>query len=220
MTDRRASLTIPIAALAITGAMTGAIAFAAEPAPADEPAPPAAAPAAAPDAAPTSPAEEEAQRAARLDALFIQLARPGNPAWEGVQSDIRAMWSQSGSAAMDLLLARATDAIEAENLDLALRFLNDLVRLAPDFAEAWNRRATVHFLRGDYGRSVADIQRALALEPRHFGAIYGLATILERTGDKKGALTAYRRCLEINPNLPGAREAVDRLAPDIEGREL
>jgi Flp pilus assembly protein TadD len=121
---------------------------------------------------------------------------------------------------MDLLLARAAKAMEEDNFDLALRFLNDLVRLAPDFAEAWNKRATVLFLKGDYGNSIADIQRTLALEPRHFGAISGLGIILERLGDKQGAMRAFRRGLEINPNMPGAKDAVERLSPEVDGRSL
>jgi len=173
-----------------------------------------------PATTPRSPEEEAAQRQARLDKLFTRLAQPENAAWERVQGEIWAMWSHSGSASMDLLLARATKAMDGKDLDLALRYLNDLVRLAPDFAEGWNKRATVYFLRQDYGRSIADIQRTLALEPRHFGAISGLGIILERLGDKKGAMRAFRRGLEINPHLPGAREAVERLAPDVDGRAL
>lgn len=171
-------------------------------------------------AIPRSPAEEEAQRRARLDQLFGQLAQKDNPAWEGVQQEIWAVWAHSGSASMDLLLVRAARAMEAEEYELALRFLNDLVRLAPDFAEGWNKRATVYYLLEEYGHSVADIQRTLALEPRHFGALSGLGIILERLGDKKGAMRAYRRGLEVHPNLPGAAEGVERLAPEVDGREL
>jgi tetratricopeptide (TPR) repeat protein len=170
--------------------------------------------------APDSPAAEAAQRARRLDGLFAKLAQRESTSWQRVENDIWSQWSRSGSASMDLLLHLAAKAMDERDLDRALKFLNDLVRLAPDFAEGWNKRATVYFLRGDYGRSIADIQRVLALEPRHFGAISGLGIILERLGDKKGALTAFRHGLEIHPNLRGAQEAVERLAPDVDGREL
>ncbi len=172
------------------------------------------------DSRPQSPADEAARSRARLDALFARLAQDGNPGWESVQNEIWAQWSQSGSPAMDLLLMRAEGAMESGELELALRFLDDLVRLAPDFAEGWNKRATVYFLLGEYGRSVADIQRTLALERRHFGALSGLGMILERLGDKKGAMRAYRRGLEVHPNLQGAADGVERLAPDVDGREL
>jgi len=169
---------------------------------------------------PTTPEEEAAQRKARLDDLFARLAQTDDPGWQSVQNEIWLQWSHSGSPAMDLLLARAESAMQAGEQELALRFLDDLVRLAPNFAEGWNKRATVYFILGEYGRSVADIQRTLALEQRHFGALSGLGIILEQLGDKKGAMRAYRRGLEINPNLPGALEAVERLAPDVDGREL
>jgi tetratricopeptide (TPR) repeat protein len=171
-------------------------------------------------AQPQSPEEEAALRRARLDGLFARLAQKDDPNWEKVQNEIWATWSQSGSAAMDLVLLRAGRAMSSGDSELALRFLDDLVRLAPDFAEGWNKRATVYFLLEEYGHSVADIERTLALEPRHFGALSGLGNILERIGDKKGAMRAYRRGLEIHPNLPGAAAAVERLSPDVDGRKL
>ena len=172
------------------------------------------------DSRPQSPEDEAALRRARLDALFARLARNDSPDWLSVQNEIWAQWSQSGSPAMDLLLRRAENAMENGQFELALRFLDDLVRLAPDFAEGWNKRATVYFLLEEYGRSVADIARTLALEQRHFGALSGLGMILERLGDKKGAMRAYRRGLEVHPNLPGAAQGVERLSPDVDGRAL
>lgn len=169
---------------------------------------------------PQSPEEEQARRRARLDGLFARLARKDDPNWQEVQNEIWLTWSQSGSAALDLLLLRAGRAMDSGESELALRFLDDVVRLAPDFAEGWNKRATVYFLLNEYGRSVADIERTLALEPRHFGALSGLGTILERLGEKEGAIRAYRRGLEIHPNLPGAAAGVERLSPDVDGREL
>ena len=172
------------------------------------------------EARPQSPEDEAVLRRDRLDALFARLARGGGADWQGVQNEIWAQWFESGSPAMDLLLARATRAMDNGRLELALRFLDDLVRLAPDFAEGWNKRATVYFMLGEYGHSVADIERTLALEPRHFGALSGLGMILERLGDKTGAMRSYRRGLEVHPNLPGAAEGVERLAPEVDGQEL
>jgi len=169
---------------------------------------------------PALPEAREAARQAQLDALFDQLADETNPNWELVQAQIFRQWRQSGSASMDLLMNRALAAIEEDDYDTALVFLNDLVRLAPNFAEAWNQRATVHFLRRDYGRSVADIERVLSLEPRHFGALSGLGIIMDRLGNEAAALKAFRRVLEINPQMPGAREGVKRLAPEVEGRPI
>lgn len=178
------------------------------------------APAATGPAPPATPEEAAARREDRLDLLFARLGQADSDDWKRLQAEIRRLWSDSGSPSMDLLIGRAEQALEAGEPEVALRFLDDLVRLAPDFAEGWNRRATVYFMLGEYGRSVSDIERTLALEPRHFGALSGLAVILERLGDKEGAYQAYSEALAVHPNLPGAAEAVERLAPEVEGREL
>lgn len=167
------------------------------------------------------PAEpEEEDRAAALDALFAALAASGEQEWQPLQQQIMATWARSESPSMTLLLARATRAIEAKDYDTALLFLDDLVRLAPSYAEAWNRRATVYFLQQRYGHSIADIQRTLALEPRHFGALAGLGIILDRLDRDADAYRVFKRALEIHPHLEGAREAVERLEPDVVGRDL
>jgi tetratricopeptide (TPR) repeat protein len=229
MTDWRSAQAIvaaTVAAIVATTALAVPAAVAQAP---DQPSPPAAtgepAPGAEPEpehaaAPPDSPQAEAERRQVQLDALFTRLAEADGKDWQGIQSEIWALWSRSGSASMDLLLQRASQAMEAQDLELALRFLNDLVRLAPDFAEGWNKRATVYFLLGEYGHSVADIEHTLALEPRHFGALGGLGMILERLGNKEGAMQAYRRGLEIHPNLPGAVEGVERLSKDVDGQEL
>ncbi len=164
--------------------------------------------------------EDAADRAEALDALFAALAVSGEREWQPLQQRIMAAWARSESPTMTLLLARATKAMREEDYDTALRFLDDLIRLAPDFAEAWNRRATVHFLREDYGRSVADIQRTLALEPRHFGALAGLGIILDRLDQDADAYRVFERALEIHPHLEGAKEAIERLERDVKGRRL
>ncbi|MEM1277162.1 MAG: tetratricopeptide repeat protein [Pseudomonadota bacterium] len=168
----------------------------------------------------TQDLSEAELRQRHLNELFMRLAEAEASDWPQVQSQIWAAWGRSGSASMDLLLQRASWAMQDQDYKTALIHLDDLVRLAPEFAEGWNRRATVYFLQGNYGASVADIQRTLALEPRHFGALSGLGIILDRLGDKKGALRAYRRAVEIHPNMEGAQEAIERLAPDVDGREL
>lgn len=195
-----------------------------EPAP-ETPAPqqelPAVAPEATPEAAPAvPPADDEAARAAHMSGLFERLSDPDSPDWERVQAQIRAAWNLSGSSSMDLLAMRADQAMEKKALDTALVHLNDLVRLAPSFAEGWNKRATVYFMKGEYGPSLEDIARTLELEPRHFGALSGLGIILDRIGDKRGALEAYRRAVAINPHLEGAQEGIQKLEKEVEGQRL
>ncbi len=154
------------------------------------------------------------------NSLFEELADPGNEHWERTQAQIYAAWNRSGSPSMNLLAERADKAVAAHDYDTALIHLNDLTRLAPGFAEGWNKRATVYFLRDEYGRSLGDIARVLALEPRHFGAYSGLGIILDRLGDKEGALEAYQRAVAINPNLPGAAEGIKKLKREVEGERL
>ena len=214
MTDRRTPLLLVAAALAL-------LAPALAPAQIAPPEPPVAIPQ-PPSALPPPPTsiDDEKERAEALEALLAALAVSGEHEWQPLQTQIMAYWSRSESPSMTLLLARATRSLEEEDYETALEFLDDLVRLAPEFAEGWNRRATVHFLRGDYGRSLVDIQRTLALEPRHFGALAGLGIILDRFGREAEALEVFRRAPEIHPHLEGAKEAVERLAPDVEGRPL
>ncbi len=175
---------------------------------------------AAPQAMNAAPEATETAPQAKLDALFATLAdaKADNPA--RIQSRIVEIWSASGSDSKDFLLSRGRDALAAKEYDKAVAHLSALVALAPDFAEAWNTRATAYFLKDEFWLSVADIQRVLALEPRHFGALAGLGVILERTGDEAGALRVQREALRLNPHLDGAREAVERLAPGVDGRAI
>lgn len=168
----------------------------------------------------TTSDSSETAREAHLESLFDTLADAENENWERTQAQIYAAWNRSGSPSMDFLAERADKAVAADDYDVALTHLNDLIRLAPEFAEGWNKRATVYFLRDDYGRSLSDIARVLALEPRHFGAYSGLGIILDRLGDKEGALEAYRRAVAIHPHLPGAAEGIRKLTREVEGERL
>lgn len=150
-------------------------------------------------------------REARLEALFAELAEPGRDDWSRIEGEITRLWSQSGSPAMDLLLRRGADAIEAGDHAAAIEHLTALTDHAPDFAEGWNARATAFFLSGEYALSLADIEQTLALNPRHFGALGGLAAILEQTGRPELALAALRSVRAINPNRPEVSETIDRL---------
>ena len=160
------------------------------------------------------------ERAAKLDALFQQLSQSDPQTANSLMNQIFSIWSDSGSDTANYLLIRAREALEAEALDTALLHLNDLVRLEPEFAEAWNLRATVFFLLDDYGPALADIRRTLVLEPRHFGAIAGLGIILDRLGMEEEALAAFRQALELHPHLEGATDGVRELTLELEGIDI
>ena len=114
----------------------------------------------------------------------------------------------------------ADDAMKAKKFDIALDFLDQVVILEPDFAEGWNRRATVHFMMNDHAKSMSDIERTLRLEPRHFGALSGMAGILKASGHKKAALSAYRRVLDIYPMMREAQGEVVTLTEELTGEGI
>jgi tetratricopeptide (TPR) repeat protein len=152
-----------------------------------------------------------ADDAARLDALFAELAEPGRDDYERIEGEIIRIWSQSGSPAMDLLLERGNEALEAQDFEAALEHFSALTDHAPDFAEGWNARATTFYLMEEYALAIADVERVLALNPRHFGALSGLAFMLEAMDEPELALEALHAVQKLNPNRPNINEAVDRL---------
>ena len=133
---------------------------------------------------------------------------------------IERIWQFSGSATIDVLMERSAKALGEKNNDLALKLLNYAVELAPDFTEAWNRRAYVHFLKSDTERALGDLRRTLALDPNHFKALEGLAQILREVGQKKGALRAFKKLLDVHPYWSGAQQAVDELEREVEGQGI
>lgn len=165
------------------------------------------------------PDTAEARRE-HMESLFTLLADKDNKDWDRTAQQIQVLWNRSGSDSMDLLLFRSREAMEKKDYDTAILHLNDLVRLAPDFAEGWNLRATVFFIKEEYGRSLEDIAKALKLEPRHYGAMSGLGIILDRIGEKKAALEVYRRAQAIHPHLDGVNEGIKNLTKDVEGQRL
>ena len=157
-------------------------------------------------------------QAGRLDEMFAELKRTSDPRRAGPVADgIWAQWHRSGSASIDLMMQWSNQAVQEQRYAMALDFLDQVVTRAPDFAEGWNRRATLHFTMSNYAKSMNDIQKVLALEPRHFGALSGMATILERTGNKRAALDAWQRTLDVYPAMRSAQDAVIRLNDELAG---
>jgi tetratricopeptide (TPR) repeat protein len=167
------------------------------------------------------PVSVQSRSGAELTILFEKLVSARTPDdARTIEEAIWDRWNRSGSISVDLLLDRGLEALAEGDYDRALGFLDEVVDLAPGFPEGWNKRATVYFLLDDYASALGDIEATLALEPRHFGAIGGLALILEELGDKEGALDAYRRVLGVYPWLEGAKESESRLTVEIEGRGI
>ena len=148
----------------------------------------------------------------RLNDLFAELKSSETvAAAAGIEIQIWRIWSLSNDAAVDRMLAGGTAAINHGGYDAAMTSFNSVIEMRPDFAEDWNKRATLYYLMGDYDRSIADVERTLALEPRHFGALAGLGLInmeLERHAE---ALAAFEATLAVHPHMPHARRMVKRL---------
>jgi tetratricopeptide (TPR) repeat protein len=171
-----------------------------------------------PDELPSIP---KGERNRNIDFLFGALkAAPDDASAKAVEDRIWAVWSGAGNETTNLLMARAKKAADDHDYDLAVRLLNSVIEIKPDFTEAWNRRATVYFVQKDYTNSMADIAQVLSREPRHFGALSGLGLIMQEVGDEKHALEAYRKALEVYPRLKGIEEKVKTLMEKVEGRKI
>jgi len=164
---------------------------------------------------------EHGERTYSLDTLFEALkVAPDEASAKAIEDRIWALWMVSGSDTCNLLMGRAKAAADGKDYGLAIKLLDAVVELRPDYAEGWNRRATVYYLQKDYSHSLADIREVLAREPRHFGALSGLGAILQEIGDDKHALEAYRRALAIDPHLEHVGEVVKTLTEKVEGRAI
>jgi Flp pilus assembly protein TadD len=152
------------------------------------------------------------QKDPALDGLFQRLRTIDDPvAAAALQQAIWETWIKADTAELDALMRQGLLQMAANRLEDAVETFNQLIEKAPDFAEAWNKRATVHFLRGDMAASVADIQRTVALEPRHFGAWSGLGMIMNELGRPADAVKAYEEALKNNPHIEGLRELIEKL---------
>jgi tetratricopeptide (TPR) repeat protein len=156
-----------------------------------------------------------------LSVLYDQLQKAENEASaERITSAIEKLWSRSGSDTADLLMERAGIAIKAQNYNLATKILTALTEVEPRFAAGWNQLATVYFLKDQYVPAMQKLRHVLALDPRHFKAIEGLAIILRETGNKKAALRVTRKALAVNPFLKSAKQAEEELAREVEGQGI
>jgi Flp pilus assembly protein TadD len=157
---------------------------------------------------------------AELEALLEGLQTADETAASQIEGRIYEIWSQSGSPSMDLLLERGREALESGDTKMSIEHFSALIDHAPEFAEGYNGRATAHFQNGSFGLALNDIRRTLELNPRHFGAMTGLALILEEFGESEGALLAWREVERLNPNSEGLDDAIRRLEIQVGGETL
>jgi tetratricopeptide (TPR) repeat protein len=156
-----------------------------------------------------------------LNTLFEALKiAPDEASAKAIEERIWTVWMISGSDTCNLLMSRVKAASDDKNYDLAIKLLSAIIAIKPDYVEAWNQRATIYYLKDDFGHSLADLRQVLAREPRHFGALSGLGLILQEIGDDKHALEAYRKALAIDPHLEHIPDVVKTLTEKVEGRDI
>jgi tetratricopeptide (TPR) repeat protein len=169
----------------------------------------------------TLPRVQGGDKVQNLDRLFEALkVAPDDDSAKYVENRIWAIWLGTTSDTANLLMGRVKTAVDGKDLDLAIKLLNAIIDIKPDFVEAWNRRATVYYTKKDFGRALADIHEVLAREPRHFGALSGLGIILQELGDDKRALDVFRRALAVHPRLERIPDLVKKLTDKIDGRNI
>jgi tetratricopeptide (TPR) repeat protein len=160
-------------------------------------------------------------RAQQLDSAFETLGKTRDPEQAAAVADrIWEIWRDSGSETVNLLMQWADDAVAEKKYPAALDFLDQVITLLPDYAEGWNKRATLHFNMNAYRKSMADINEVLKREPRHFGALAGMAMILEQAGHDADALAAWEKMLDIYPANRDAQKKVTELTEKLAGGRI
>ena len=169
----------------------------------------------------TAPEAKPAPKPPSLDDLFARLRASEDPVEaKGIAKLIERRLAGSGSPTADLLTDRARQAVTAHDFPLAAELMDRVTALEPNWSEGWNRRATVFWLLTDKDDAIGDLKRALVLEPRHFEAWAALGRIYESQDDKARALSAFRRAKVLYPQMDKIGQAIDRLAPEVDGRDL
>lgn len=156
---------------------------------------------------------------ADIETLMAELARPDQERWQRIERQILREWARSGSASVDFLFQRGQSALQAGDTSAAIAHFSAAIDHAPDFAEAWNARATAYYMANRIGPSMADIEQTLARNPQHFGALAGMGAILEQLGRPAQAREAYAAAHALHPHRPSVREALSRLERQLAGRD-
>lgn len=170
---------------------------------------------------PLTDATAEPDRAKRIDALFAALkVAPNKEAAKAIADRIDIALTPSGSDTADVLMGRATQALQAKDYALTIELLDGVLRVSPDHLDAWNKRATVFYLQQDFSDALVDLRQVVAREPRHYGAWAGIAIICKEIGDEKHALEAARRALAIYPHLESVEDMEKTLTISVEGRPI
>lgn len=158
------------------------------------------------------------QNAENLDRLFKELAAAKYPITaQQLESEIWRAWLESGDQDVDKELKAGMRDMSSGSYKDSIEHFSQVIDMAPEFAEGWNKRATAHFYNHEPAKSMRDIQKTLVLEPRHFGAISGMGLIFLERGDERSALEAFEQVLKIHPMAGAANAHAERLRKKLEG---
>jgi len=161
------------------------------------------------------------QKDPRLDKLFAQLkAAATDEDGMAIESQIWDIWMKSGDENVDALMAIGVAAMDNSDLPQAYQAFDRIVHLAPNFAEGWNKRATVLYYMGRFKESLGDIDKTLALEPRHFGALSGRGLCDVELKLEKEALDAFEQALAVNPHMPMIRQAAEEVKKSLADKSI
>jgi Flp pilus assembly protein TadD len=176
---------------------------------------------ATPAAANLSAQQAKPHTQSQLDMLFGKLAKAGTPeSAKPIEGQIMALFNQSGSASVDLLMVHAAAASHAGDTDTARSIVITITEVAPGYAEGWHQRAALAQSQNNDADALRYLQKTVTLNPREFTACQEIGQILESYGDKKQALQYYRRALALDPFLEGLGNEVQQLSRDVEGEKI
>ena len=161
------------------------------------------------------------QRDPRLADLMAGLTATSDPAEAGrLDREIWSIWMVSGDPETDRMLEQGTMALSQQAWPVALSAFNLVIERRPDFAEGWNKRATLYYLMDRYDESARDVERTLALEPRHYGALSGMGLIELQRGRLPQAMEWFGKALAVNPHLDGIRSVHEQLELQLKGKPI
>ena len=161
------------------------------------------------------------QKDARLPALFEALkAAPDSMAAMEIGAKIWTIWLEANDPAIDQMMTEAEAAMQAHKFGTALAKYDAIVKQKPEFAEGWNKRATVYYLIGNYEQSLADIDRTLELEPRHIGALSGLGLLNMKMEREEAAADAFERVLAIDPQSGSAKSNLEHVQDILKRKQI
>ena len=161
------------------------------------------------------------QTNARLDVLFARLhVTDSRIEASGIEAMIWGIWTAAEDDEIDRLMVSGIAAMNAGRFAAALESFNAVIAGDTDFAEGWNKRATLYYLMGRYDESIADVERTLALEPRHFGALSGMGLIYTALEDAEAALFWFDQALEVNPHMTAIARRAEMLRKMLKGEPV